>query len=61
MPDFPADVLTPELEQQLAPYRAAKDSLNLDYTKPVPCDLIERVAAVLNVTHGDSGTTSDRS
>lgn len=44
---FPVAVLTPELEQQLAPYRAAKDGLNVDCTKPVPYDLIERVEAVL--------------
>ena len=45
---YPVAVLTPELEQELAPYRAAKDSLNFVYTRPVPYDLIERVAAALN-------------
>ena len=48
---YPVEVLTPELEQELAPYRAAKDGLNFVYTKPVPYDLIERVAAELDRRH----------
>lgn len=31
------------LEAQLAPYRAAKDSVNFPYSKPIPYELIERV------------------
>jgi len=48
---YPVSVLSDELEKQLAPYRAAKVSLNFVYTKPVPYDLIERVAAALNAKH----------
>ena len=48
---YPVAVLTPELEAELEPYRAAKDSLNFVYTKPVPYDLIERVAAALFAKH----------
>ncbi len=32
-----------ELERELAPYRAAKDSLHFPYAKPMPYDLLERV------------------
>ena len=35
------------LEQEIAPYRAAKDSLHFPYTKPIPYDLIEKVAEFL--------------
>ena len=48
---YPVAVLSEELEQELAPYRAAKDSLNFVYTQPVPYDLIERVSAALNAKH----------
>jgi len=48
---YPVSVLSDELEHELAPYRAAKDSLNFVYTKPVPYDLIERVAAALSEKH----------
>jgi uncharacterized protein YdhG (YjbR/CyaY superfamily) len=48
---YPVAVLSPEIEAELAPYRAAKDSLNFVYAKPVPYDLIERVAAALYAKH----------
>ncbi len=35
------------LEAELAPYRAAKDSVNFPYSKPIPYDLIERVTAFI--------------
>ncbi|MDN4641660.1 DUF1801 domain-containing protein [Agreia sp. PsM10] len=35
------------LEEEIAPYRAAKDSINFPYSKPIPYDLIGRVAAAL--------------
>lgn len=33
-----------ELEAEIAPYRAAKDTVQFKYAKPVPFDLIERIA-----------------
>ena len=35
------------LEQELAPYRAAKGTLKFPLTQPIPYDLIERVAVLL--------------
>ncbi|RYE76118.1 MAG: DUF1801 domain-containing protein [Hyphomicrobiales bacterium] len=40
-PVHPAD---PELEAEIAPYRAKKDTVQFKYTKPVPYDLIARIA-----------------
>ena len=44
---YPVPVLDGEIEKEIAPYRAAKDSVNFSYTKPIPYDLIERVAAAI--------------
>lgn len=40
-PVFPAD---PALEADLAPYRARKDTVQFKYSKPVPYELIARIA-----------------
>ncbi len=44
---YPVARLDDALEAEIAPYRAAKDSLNFLYAKPIPYELIERVAAAL--------------
>ncbi|ADO68163.1 iron chaperone [Stigmatella aurantiaca] len=44
---YPVPALDDELEREIAPYRAAKDSVNFPYTKPIPYSLIERVARSL--------------
>lgn len=44
---YPVAMAEGELEQQLAPYRAAKDSVNFFYAKPIPYDLIERTTRFL--------------
>jgi len=44
---YPVARLDEALEAELAPYRAAKDSLNFVYAKPIPYELIERVAVAL--------------
>lgn len=44
---YPVPVLDDTLEAELAPYRAAKDSVNFVYAKPIPYDLIERVTAAI--------------
>jgi uncharacterized protein YdhG (YjbR/CyaY superfamily) len=44
---YAVPVLDPELEQEVAPYRAEKDTLRFSLAKPVPYALIERVVAAL--------------
>lgn len=36
-----------EFEEQVAPYRAAKDTVQFPYKKPIPYELIEKIAAAL--------------
>ena len=36
-----------DLEAELAPYRAAKDSINFPYSKPIPYELVTRTAEFL--------------
>jgi uncharacterized protein YdhG (YjbR/CyaY superfamily) len=36
-----------ELEEQVAPYRSAKDTVQFPYKKPIPYDLIERIVGKL--------------
>jgi uncharacterized protein YdhG (YjbR/CyaY superfamily) len=40
-PVFPA---APALEKQIAPYRAEKDTVQLPYAKPIPYDLVKKIA-----------------
>lgn len=35
------------LEDEIAPFRAAKDTVRLPYDKPIPYDLVERLVAEL--------------
>jgi len=44
---YPVPVLDDSLERELAPYRAAKDSVNFVYSQPIPYPLIERVVAAI--------------
>jgi uncharacterized protein YdhG (YjbR/CyaY superfamily) len=44
---YPLPPLDEELAAQVAPYRAAKDTMQLKYAQPVPYDLVERVVAVM--------------
>lgn len=44
---YPVPVFDGDLEAEVAPYRAAKDSVNFSYSKPVPYDLIARIAAAI--------------
>jgi uncharacterized protein YdhG (YjbR/CyaY superfamily) len=43
---YPIPAVDPELEQAIAPYRAAKGTLRFPLREAVPYDLIERLAAV---------------
>jgi uncharacterized protein YdhG (YjbR/CyaY superfamily) len=41
-----------DLEAAVAPYRAAKDAVHLRYGRPLPVDLVERVAAAVAARRG---------
>lgn len=42
---YPIPQFEGELEAEVAPYRSKKDTVNFPYSKPVPYDLIRRIAA----------------
>ena len=48
---YPVGELDPELEAEVAPHRAKKDTVQFFYKDPVPYDLIERVVRVLAARH----------
>ena len=44
---YPIPTLNGELERDLAPYRAATDTVRFPYRQAIPYDLIERLVAAL--------------
>jgi len=48
---YPVAPLDAELEAEVAPYRAAKDTVKLLYTNPVPTELVERIAVAMRALH----------
>lgn len=52
---YPIPVFEHELEEQVAPYRAAKDSLRFPLRKPIPYDLIERIVTQLVIRQQSGG------
>jgi uncharacterized protein YdhG (YjbR/CyaY superfamily) len=48
---YPVGPLAPALEAEVAPYRAAKDTVKLLYRDPLPTELVERVARALSAQH----------
>ena len=48
---YPIGELDPELEAEVASHRAKKDTVQFFYAKPVPYDLIERIARALAAKH----------
>jgi len=48
---YPVGELEPDLEAEVAPHRAKKDTVQFFYQDPVPYDLIERVARALAARH----------
>ena len=48
---YPVGELDPDLEAEVAPHRAKKDTVQFFYKDPVPYDLIERVARALAARH----------
>ena len=52
---YPAPPAQGALEGELAPYRAAKDTVRFPLGRPVPYELIERLAAFLAERRGRAG------
>ncbi len=44
---YPVPTLEEPLQSEVAPYRAAKDSVNFPHSQPVPYELIRRVAEAI--------------
>jgi len=44
---YPLPPMDDELAAAVAPYRAATDTMQLKYARPIPYDLVERVMAVI--------------
>ena len=52
---YPVPPAQGALERELAPYRAAKDTVRFPLSRPVPYELIERLAAFLAERRGPAG------
>jgi uncharacterized protein YdhG (YjbR/CyaY superfamily) len=52
---YPIPAADEAFERQLAPYRAAKGTLRIPLTKPVPYDFIHRLVALRVKQQADSG------
>jgi uncharacterized protein YdhG (YjbR/CyaY superfamily) len=50
---YPVATADDGLEAEIAPYRSGKDSLNFPYSKPIPYELIGRVAAFVAARRAD--------
>jgi uncharacterized protein YdhG (YjbR/CyaY superfamily) len=44
---YPVPALPTQLEAEVAPLRSGADTVNFLYSKPIPLDLIERIAAAI--------------
>jgi uncharacterized protein YdhG (YjbR/CyaY superfamily) len=53
---YPLPPLDGDLAEAVAPYRAATDTMQLTYARPIPYDLVERVVAVLLQQRRDRGS-----
>ncbi len=51
---YPLPAMDDELAAAVAPYRAAKDTMQLTYARPIPYDLVERVLGVILQRRMDS-------
>ncbi|GAA1503916.1 uncharacterized protein YdhG (YjbR/CyaY superfamily) [Agromyces terreus] len=49
---YPVPRADDELEARIAPWRAAKDTVNLPYSKPLPLDLVRDIAGLMLELHG---------
>ena len=52
---YPIPVFDQEFEEEVSPYRAAKDTLRFHLRKPIPYDLIERIVTQLVVRQESGG------
>ncbi len=52
---YPVPVFDDELESEVGPYRTTKDSVSFPYTKPVPYELITRVAMAIAARRSEGG------
>lgn len=50
---YPIPPLDAELEREIAPYRAAKDTIRLRYKAPIPYELVGRLTAFLAAARRD--------
>ncbi len=60
---YPVPAFDDPLEQEVAPYRSKKDTVNFPYAKPVPYDLITRMSAEIARLRGaaaDDGLSRPR-
>ncbi|GAA2470662.1 hypothetical protein GCM10009858_04950 [Terrabacter carboxydivorans] len=48
---YPVGALDPDLEAEVAPHRATKDTVQFFYADGVPYDLVERIARALAARH----------
>ena len=44
---YPLPPMEEDLARDVAPYRGAKDAMQLKYAEPIPYDLVERVVAAM--------------
>ena len=44
---YPVPVFDGDLEAEVAPYRSGKDAVHLRYGRPLPVELVERIAAAV--------------
>ena len=51
---YPVPVLDAGLEAEVAPLRSGKDAVHLRYGRPVPGDLVERVASAVAARRSDA-------
>jgi uncharacterized protein YdhG (YjbR/CyaY superfamily) len=52
---YPVPCTDNPIEAEIEPYRATKDSLNFPYSKPIPYDLVGRIAAMLLARREEAG------
>jgi uncharacterized protein YdhG (YjbR/CyaY superfamily) len=55
---YPVPVLDGALEAEVAPYRAAKDTLRFPLRDPIPYELIARIAAAALRARGDAASST---
>jgi len=52
---YPVPALDEPLESEVAPFRAAKDSVNFPHAKPIDYDLITRISSAIAASYGARG------